>query len=282
MKAKLLDGKLVAEAIKKQLISRIKQPLVLAVFLIGDDPASRVYVSHKQKACREVGIETILHEFPNNTSLEEVLHWINWANNEPTVAGILVQLPLPDGLDTNFILNRINPLKDVDCFNPANQGLLMSGVPRFKPCTPAGIVELFKHYDIDTKGKHVCIINNTIVVGQPLATMLSQEGKATVTMCHEHTRNILVDGKSKHPSYLADIVITAVGKPNFRLTGDMVSKGAVVVDVGIYREGKKIRGDAVFEEVSEKASWITPVPGGVGPMTIAMLLSNTVQAMEAS
>ncbi len=270
----ILNGNLIASKIKEEVAYRIRNGKpTLSVCLVGSDPSSEVYVNRKCKTCDEVGILYNLKKFPSRISSQELSEWISQQKSD----GILVQLPLPEHIDKNFILNQINPNKDVDCFHPENQGLLMTGRPRFLPCTPAGILEIFKYYNIKPKGKNVVLVNRSLVVGQPLASILTQDhewGNATVTICHEYTKDI------KNFCLNADIIITAVGKSNYRLTGEMVKEGTVVIDVGIFREGKKIRGDCVFEEVSEKASWITPVPGGVGPITVAMLLRNTVLAME--
>ncbi len=287
MNARILDGKLVAQHIKEDLkrkIATFPTRFWLWVCQVGDDPASDVYIAGKRKACAEVGIESDLRKFPADTPQREVIKWIAEINKEGPHVGILIQLPLPSHYDRNYVLECMNPYKDVDCFHPINQGLLLSGSPRFIPCTPAGIVEILKFYKIPIKGANVVIINRSIVVGQPLALLLSQNtehGNATVTLCHEYTRNI------EEICLKADIIVTAVGnrpelgreKP-FLLKADMVREGAVVVDVGISRVGKKIFGDVDFDEVSKKASWITPVPGGVGPCTVAMLLKNTVQAYE--
>lgn len=275
MVAQILDGKIVSDQIKqrtKHQVGLLPCQITLAVCLVGEDPASTVYVNNKRKACEEIGIKSLLQTFSSNTPQRIITDWIRWANDSKEVTGILIQLPLPEELDRLRVLRSVNPLKDVDCFHPENQGLLMSGNPRFKPCTPAGIMKIFEYYGIETKGKHIVIINRSIVVGQPLMSLLSQEGNATVTMCHEYTKDIQYLTKS------ADIIITAVGKSDFRLSADMVSYNQVVIDVGIYRENGKIRGDAVFEEVSQIVHAITPVPGGVGPVTIAMLLNNTVKA----
>lgn len=271
----MLDGRIVAEKIKKDVIEKIKKYNLspkLAVCLIGDDLASKIYVRNKRKACGECGIGSILKEFSSNISQTDIENWIDEMNRDLSVSGILIQLPLPVHLDTTAILSRIVPHKDVDCLTPTNQGLLMCGKPRFLPCTVGGVVEIMKHYNIRTEGTHVVVINNTVLLGQPLTSLLSQNTRrATVTMCHQYTKDI------KAVCLTADIIVTAVGKPAFRLTGDMVREGAIVLDVGIVHEGNKVRGDAVFEEVSGKAS-ITPVPGGCGPVTVAMLLKNTVDA----
>lgn len=282
--AQILNGKVVSGLIKEGLKKRISKvyPPVLAVCLVGEDPASKVYVTNKYKACEEVGIKGIGAEFPEDTSQKHILNLIDSWNKSKEVNGILVQLPLPPHIDKNVILQRIDPRKDVDCFHPENQGLLMAGQPRFLPCTPSGIVEIFKYYDIPVKGSNVVIVNRSIVVGKPLAMLLSQDsewGNATITLCHEHTKDIDKICRS------ADILVTAVGKrPYFKLSADMVEKHQVIIDVGINRmciDGKnKIIGDVDFDEVSQKVSSITPCPGGVGPLTIACLLRNTLQAAE--
>jgi methylenetetrahydrofolate dehydrogenase (NADP+) / methenyltetrahydrofolate cyclohydrolase len=281
MGAQILDGKVVAAKIKEDLqrrINKYSRPH-LGVCLVGSDPASEIYVNNKRKACDEVGIKHWFRHFSANVDSDEVIEWLEYWNQDQLPHGILVQLPLPPMCNKNTILRHIAPHKDVDCFHPENQGLLMTGQPRFLPCTPAAILEILKYYDIRPQGKNVVIVNRTIVVGQPLTSLLTQDtewGNATVTVCHEYTKDI------KKVCLDADIIITAVGKPNYRLTADMVKEGATIIDVGIFREGKKIRGDAVFEEVAQKAAFITPVPGGVGPCTVAMLLYNTMAAMEQS
>jgi methylenetetrahydrofolate dehydrogenase (NADP+) / methenyltetrahydrofolate cyclohydrolase len=277
----ILDGTLVAKQIKDDLKSQIdkmgRKPR-LAVCLVGNDPASKVYVSGKQKACAAIGIETELRLFDKDVGDCELIEWICEKNECPDTSGILIQLPLPESFDRNFIFSRLDPAKDVDCFHPANRGLLDLSEPRFLPCTPAGIIEILNFYEIPIKGSHVVIVNRSIVVGQPLAILLSQNtslGNATVTLCHEYTRGIGEICRS------ADILVTAVGKrPSFILSADMVKCGAVVIDVGITRQGGKITGDADFENVSKKTSWITPVPGGVGPLTICFLMKNVLKAHE--
>jgi methylenetetrahydrofolate dehydrogenase (NADP+)/methenyltetrahydrofolate cyclohydrolase len=284
--AELIKGSLVASHIRQQVGREVAalaaagvQPC-LAVCLVGEDSASRIYVRRKQQACAAVGIHSIRADLPRTARTEEVLDTIQRWNADPTVHGILVQLPLPDHVDRFAVLDAIDPSKDVDGIQASNIGRLVQGRPRFLPCTPGGILELFKHYNIGTRGRHVVIVNRSIVVGEPLAAMLVQEGRlgnATVTVCHEHTRGIERICRS------ADIIIVAVGRrPDFCLRGSMVKKGAIVVDVGINRVGKRIVGDAEFDEVYQKASFITPVPGGVGPCTVAMLLKNTAEAARLS
>jgi methylenetetrahydrofolate dehydrogenase (NADP+)/methenyltetrahydrofolate cyclohydrolase len=280
MTAQILYGKPVAAKIKNNL--KFNGKPTLAVCLIGDDAASRIYILNKQKACEEVGIRTFIQEFPNTVALESILKWVKWCNSSSDIHGILVQLPVPGQFDKNFILQQIEPLKDVDCFHPENQGLLMMGQPRFLPCTPAGVLEIFKFYNIKPKGKHIVIVNRTVVVGQPFTSLLTQDiewGNATVTVCHEYTKNIQEICQS------ADIIITAVGKPGYRLTADMVRKEQVIIDIGINRicdEKGKIRiiGDVDFAAVSQIVRAITPVPYGCGLTTVACLLQNTVKAYE--
>jgi methylenetetrahydrofolate dehydrogenase (NADP+)/methenyltetrahydrofolate cyclohydrolase len=280
--AGLIKGSLVASHIRQQVrqaaASLREQGVVpcLAVCLVGSDPASRIYIRNKQRACEGAGIASVRVDLPESAKTEDVLEVVQHWNADCSVHGILVQLPLPEQVDREAVIDAIDPYKDVDGIHALNIGYLTQGRPRMLPCTPAGIVELFKHYNISTRGKHVVIINRGIVVGLPLVPMLTHEGRfgnATVTVCHEHTQGIARICRS------ADIIIVAVGKrPDFVLRGDMVKKGAVVIDVGINRVGKRTVGDADFDAVYQKASLITPVPGGVGPCTIAMLLRNTVDA----
>ncbi len=284
--AELIKGSLVASHIRQQVrraATALREQGVtpcLAVCLVGEDPASRIYIRNKQRACEGAGIANVRVDLPESSKTEDVLEVIRGWNADCTVHGILVQLPLPEQIDRETVIDAIDPHKDVDGIHAANIGSLTQGRPQFLPCTPGGIIELFKHYNISTRGKHVVIVNRGIVVGLPLVPMLTHEGRfgnATVTICHEHTRDIARICRS------ADIIIVAVGKrPDFVLRGDMVKKGAVVIDVGINRVGKRTVGDAEFDEVYQKASLITPVPGGVGPCTIAMLLRNTVDAARAA
>lgn len=238
---------------------------------MGDDPASRVYVNNKKKACEEIGIYSEEYALPETTSEEELLNLIDKLNNKPEISGILVQLPLPAGLDEEKVINRINPKKDVDAFHPVNVGKIMVGNYDFVPCTPAGIMELIKESGIDICGRECVVVGRSNIVGKPMAMMLLH-ANGTVTVCHSRTKNLAEKTRQ------ADILVAAVGIPNF-ITGDMVKEGAVVIDVGINRtENGKLTGDVEFETAEPKAAAITPVPGGVGPMTIAMLMKNTLKA----
>jgi len=279
MGARILDGRLVAESIKNGLseeVKTFKSSPCLAVCLIGTDPASQVYVKHKRKACGEVGINSLIKELPASATTDDVLAVIHAWNSDPAIHGILVQLPLPAGVDRFRVINAINPLKDVDCFTAENVGRLSQGVPRFEPCTPAGIVELLKFYNICLQQPAV-IINRSNVVGLPLATMLTRLG-ATVSVFHEQTHWRHWQDMMR----VASIVVTAVGRPNFKLDPQHIQPGAVVVDVAIRRQDGKLMGDCLcgdhLKVIQQKAGWVTPVPGGVGPMTVAMLLKNTVSA----
>ncbi len=289
MSAILIDGKKVAEEIKADLRDRVRKLQEknvkpnLSVILVGDDPASQVYVSMKKKACEDLGIvsETIL--LPVQTSQKELLDQIEKLNQDNLVNGILVQMPLPKQIDSNLIIEAIDPQKDVDGFHPINVGKLVSGTPNFVPCTPAGVVELLMRYGYKPDGKHVVIVGRSSIVGKPLANLLIQKsptGNATVTVCHTHTKNLAEFTRQ------ADILIAAAGRPQ-TITADMVTEGVVIIDVGVNRvedsskkRGYRLEGDVDFASVSEKAAAITPVPGGVGPMTIIMLMKNTVQAAE--
>lgn len=284
MRAKTLDGRQVAQHIKDKLKHKVewlqrkyKKVPHLSVILVGDDPASHVYVNNKEKACQEVGIKTTTINFPSAINQGELYAKIKELNTDQSTHGILVQLPLPAHINKFDIFDVINPQKDVDVFTAINTGFLIQNRPYLMPCTPQAVREILLYYGIPIKGQKIAIVNRSLVVGQPLTSMLIQDhaiANATVTVCHEYTENI------KEILCSADIVVTAVGRRNsFTLTGDMIKQGAVVVDVAIVREGKRLTGDA-DESVWEKASWVTPVPGGVGPCTIAMLISNTVQAAE--
>ena len=275
----ILDGKKIAEEIKKELreeISALRHKNMnpnLAMILVGQDSASQVYVKNKEKACHELGIASQVFALEENTGEKELLDLISRLNKDEKTHGILVQLPLPKHIDTGKIILAINPSKDVDCFHPENVGKMFFGEPKFFPCTPAGIKELFKRYEISVKGKDCVIIGKSNIVGKPLAVMLLNQD-ATVMVCHEKTKNL------KEKTLTADIIITAVGKAGL-ITADMVKSGAVVVDVGMNKDkGGKLVGDVDFEAVSKKSSFITPVPGGVGPMTVAMLMKNTVLACK--
>ena len=275
----IIDGKAVSaatrEAIKNE-VAELKEKGVtpgLAVIIVGDDPASRVYVNNKKKACAELGMLSEEYALPAETTNEELLGLINELNGRKDINGILCQLPLPRHLDEKAVINAIAPEKDVDAFHPVNVGGIMTGDYSFLPCTPAGVMQMLKHYDIQTAGKHCVVIGRSNIVGKPMA-MLMLHANATVTICHSRTVNLAEECKR------ADILIAAVGKPKF-VTPDMVKEGAVVIDVGMDRdENGKLCGDVDFDDVKDKTSMITPVPGGVGPMTIAMLMRNTLTAAK--
>lgn len=277
--ATVIDGKQLAAqkraAIQKrveQLKTRGKTPR-LAVMLVGDDPASATYVNAKEIACQKVGIRSEVRRLPSATTEAELLSHVEHYNEDEDVDGILVQLPLPPHIDPNKVINVISPHKDVDGFHPVNAGRLMIGTAGFLPCTPLGIMEIFREYGISLRGKHAVVVGRSNIVGKPLSLLL-QQAHATVTMCHSHTKELSSFTRG------ADIVIAAVGRANF-LTGEDIRAGSVVIDVGINRTAAgKLTGDVDYESVKEKASYITPVPGGVGPMTIAMLLHNTVLSAE--
>lgn len=275
----ILDGKELSKKIKTQLKLEVetlknktgKTPK-LAVVLVGDDPASAIYVKNKKNACKFVGITSevkVLDKSTTQTELESVLSTLN---SDKTVNGILLQLPLPNGLNERQALNCINPQKDVDGLTTVNMGKLLTNEQGLTPCTPTGIMELFNEYNINLDGKHVVIINRSLLVGKPLEQLLLKKN-ATVTICHSHTKNI--ESLTKN----ADIIVTAVGKKNF-LTKSMVKKNATIIDVAIVRDENGICGDADFKMLVKKAEFITPVPGGVGPLTIAMLLKNTIKAFK--
>lgn len=288
MNAKLLDGKSVAQTIRDEIAVEVAamvadghRPPCLAAVLVGEDPASAVYVRNKARACERAGITGKTIRLPAETTQSELLAVVLTLNQDDHVDGILVQLPLPDAgdLDTQVILDTVDPAKDVDCFSPVNVGLLMQGRPRYLPCTPHGIVQLLARTKIAVAGKHVVVVGRSDIVGKPMAMMLAQKdigcgpevANATVTIAHSRTANLDAVCRS------ADILIAAVGRPEM-ITADMVADDAVVIDVGINRVGEKLVGDVHFESVAAKASAITPVPGGVGPLTIAMLLRNTLTA----
>lgn len=282
MTGQKIDGIEVARDVKQRVASAVAElkkdgiEPCLATVLVGDDPASASYVTSKQKDCAEVGIATKDHRLPQKFSQAELESLVDLLNRDSTVHGILVQLPLPDDLDEFAIINRISPVKDVDGLTPYNIGLLSSGRALLKPCTPSGIMELFDHYNIGLSGKNVAIINRSNLVGKSLYHLML-ERDATVTTCHSKTHDI------KRLCLGADIIVTAVGnRVRFTLTQDMVSDGAVVIDVGTSRLDGKLVGDVDYDNVIKKASYATPVPGGVGPMTRAMLLKNTVTAASIS
>lgn len=280
MTARILDGKRLAAEIKadvKERTALLRQRGVtpgLAVVLVGEDPASKVYVGQKEKGCLEAGFASFLHRLPELTSQGELLALIERLNSDRTVHGILVQLPLPGQIDPDTVLAAIRPDKDVDGFHPVNIGRLVAGLPASEPCTPKGIMRLLKSTGLPLSGKEAVVIGRSNIVGKPVALMLLAES-ATVTICHSRTEDLAAHARR------ADILVAAVGKPRF-VTGDMVKEGAIVVDVGINRLEEGLVGDVDYEPAAERASWITPVPGGVGPMTIAMLLENTLEQAEES
>ncbi len=277
-----MSGLVVAQDVKervKKAVDELKASGIkpcLATVLVGDDPASAVYVNSKQKTAKELGIATRDHRLAKTFTQDELLELVQLLNNDPEVHGILVQMPLPKHIDEFAIINAISPLKDVDGLTPYNAGMLQNGKALLKPCTPSGVMELFNYYNISLGGKDVVVINRSNLVGKPLVFLLL-ERNATVTVCHSKTADLAM--RLRH----ADIIITAVGnRERFTLRADMVKDGAVIVDVGTSRVNGKLAGDVDFEAVKKKASWITPVPGGVGPMTIAMLMKNTVSAASVS
>ncbi|MBR5559092.1 MAG: bifunctional methylenetetrahydrofolate dehydrogenase/methenyltetrahydrofolate cyclohydrolase FolD [Oscillospiraceae bacterium] len=277
MSAQIIDGKAVGaklrEAIKAETAELTASGITpgLAVILVGDDPASHVYVNNKKKGCAEVGFYSEVYELPTETTQEELLALVEKLNKQENIHGILVQSPLPRHLDEEAVVLAIDPNKDVDAFHPVNVGHIMIGDYRFLPCTPAGVMELLKAYDIDPKGKECVVIGRSNIVGKPMS-MLLLHAHGTVTICHSRTANLA------EVTRRADILVSAVGKAGF-VTADMVKPGAVVIDVGMNRNAQnKLCGDVDFEAVKEVAGYITPVPGGVGPMTITMLLRNTLTA----
>lgn len=286
MSATIIDGKKIATEMRAELKEKVQQLREkgikpgLAVVLVGDNPASRSYVTAKEKACSEIGIFSSDNRLPAETTKEELLALIDKLNHDPAIHGILVQLPLPSHIDENEILLAIDPAKDVDGFHPMNVGKLVIGQEAFLPCTPHGVIQMLLRSGVKLDGAHVVVVGRSNIVGKPVANLLVQKamtGNATVTICHTHTKNL---GEYTRK---ADVVIAAAGKPN-TITADMITEGTVVIDVGVNRvdaptpKGYRLVGDVDFEQVKEKASMITPVPGGVGPMTITMLLYNTVQA----
>lgn len=277
--ARIIDGKLIAKNLRGAIaadVTDLKKGQVtpgLAVVLVGEDPASRVYVSMKEKACEECGIFSDEHKLPAETTEEKLLALIDELNNDARIDGILVQLPLPEHIDESKVLEAISPAKDVDGFHPYNVGRLVTGNALFRPCTPYGVMKMFEAEDVDLKGKEVVVVGRSNIVGKPVALMCLEK-HATVTICHSRTKNL--EDKVRQ----ADIVIAAVGRPEM-VRGDWIKKGAVVIDVGVNRVGeKKLVGDVDFEGARQRASAITPVPGGVGPMTITMLLYNTVESAK--
>ena len=277
---KILDGKAVSLKVKESVKVRADElkkfgvEPTLAVVLVGEDKASQTYVRAKEKACNEYGIKSVAHRLSENTTQNELLALINVLNLDDSIHGILVQLPLPKHIDTNVVLAAIDPRKDVDGFHAVNVGKLVSGLNGFVPCTPLGVMEILKEYGIEVAGLNAVVIGRSNIVGKPMANLLLN-ASATVTVTHSKTKNLKEICKN------ADLIVAAIGKPFF-LKANMVKDGAVVVDVGINRlDDGRLVGDVDFEEVAPKCSYITPVPGGVGPMTIAMLLNNTILAAQA-
>ena len=276
----LLDGKALSEKIKEEVKVEVAQLVEekqitpgLAVILVGNDPASATYVASKAKSCKNAGIYSVVHEMPETITQDELLETIARMNENPKLDGILVQLPLPKHIDTTIVLEAIDPLKDVDGFHPYNVGRLVSNLDTFLPATPFGVMRMFEEYGIELSGKNVVVIGSSDIVGKPMASLLIN-AKATVTVCNSRTKDL------KAHTLAADIVVIAVGVP-YLLKEDMVKDGAIVIDVGINRlDTGKLVGDADFESLKEKCSHLTPVPGGVGPMTIGMLLKNTIKAAK--
>ena len=285
----LIDGKTIAATVKSEIANEVKKmidadlnPPHLAAILLGNDPASETYIASKERACKEVGFTSSVYRMSENTSEEELLKTIEFLNNDEDVDGYILQLPLPKHIDTNTIISAMDPKKDVDCFHPENVGRMAMDMPCFLPATPAGIMTLLERSNIETEGKNCVVVGRSNIVGTPMSILLSRNSKkanCTVTLCHSRTKNL------KEVCASADILVAAIGKPEF-ITPDMVKEGAVVIDVGIHRmednseKGYKIVGDVKFDEVAPKCSFITPVPGGVGPTTIVSLLNNTLKAAK--
>ncbi|MBP5503757.1 MAG: bifunctional 5,10-methylene-tetrahydrofolate dehydrogenase/5,10-methylene-tetrahydrofolate cyclohydrolase [Bacteroidales bacterium] len=282
----LIDGKKTSAEIKAEIAEQVKQMLAegkkaphLVAVLVGHDGGSETYVAHKIKSCEEVGFKSTLIRFEDNVTEQEILNTVDKLNNDPDVDGFIVQLPLPKHINEQKIIEAVSPNKDVDGFHPVNLGRLVAGLDTFVSATPSGIVDLLKRYKIETAGKHCVIIGRSNIVGRPLSILMSQKGiDATVTVCHSRTENL------KEIVRTADIIVAAIGKPGF-VTADMVKEGAAIIDVGTTRvastetkSGWKLKGDVDFDNVAPKCSFITPVPGGVGPMTICSLLKNTLKA----
>ena len=275
----ILDGKALSEKITTKVAADVKTLKAdgvtpgLAVILVGDDPASHAYVGMKAKACKKTGIYSIVHEMPDDISQEKILETIAMMNQNPNIHGILVQLPLPSHIDEEMVLGAISPQKDVDGFHPCNVGKLVLGMESFVPCTPLGVMELLKEYNINPKGLDACVVGASNIVGKPMMNLILNKF-ATVDICHIHTKDL------KAHTSRADLLIVGVGKINL-ITKDMIKEGAIVIDIGINRnEAGKLVGDVDYINASDKCSFITPVPGGVGPMTIAMLMQNTITATK--
>lgn len=290
-RGRLLDGKLVAKALKEsikkeiaEMVDRGEDGPHLAAVIVGNDPASETYVASKEKAARGVGMVSSVYRYPEDTTEKELMDVIDFLNRDPEITGFIVQLPLPKHINEEKIIERIKPSKDVDGFNPVNVGKMAIGQPGFVSATPAGIMEILRYYNIDTEGKNCVVLGRSNIVGSPMSILMSKKsnpGNATVTLCHSKTQNL------EEITRKADILIAAIGSPQF-VKADMVKEGAVVIDVGIHRiedksakKGYKLVGDVDFEAVKNKVSYITPVPGGVGPMTIASLLNNTLKAYKS-
>lgn len=280
MSARIIDGKTIAQTIRSEVAEKVKQRIKigkrapgLAVILVGDNPASQIYVASKRKACDEVGFISLSYDLPDTTSEAELLNLIDTLNEDNTIDGILVQLPLPAGIDNVKVLERIHPDKDVDGFHPYNIGRLCQRAPKLRPCTPRGIVTLLERCNIPMNGLNAVIIGASNIVGRPMSLELLLAG-CTTTVTHRFTKDLRF-----HVEH-ADLVVVAVGKPNF-IPGEWIKPGAIVIDVGINRlENGKVVGDVDFAQASQRAGWISPVPGGVGPMTVATLIQNTLQACE--
>ncbi|MDO4942020.1 MAG: bifunctional methylenetetrahydrofolate dehydrogenase/methenyltetrahydrofolate cyclohydrolase FolD [Lachnospiraceae bacterium] len=275
--SQIIDGKKISQEIKDELrekVSELKEQgteIALAVIQVGEDPASSVYVRNKKRACEYIGIRSVSYEIPETTTQEELLAIIDDCNNDPEINGILVQLPLPEHIDEDTVIKAIAPEKDVDGFHPQSVGAMTIGEPGFLPCTPAGIIQLLKRSDIDIEGKECVIVGRSNIVGKPMALLLLREN-GTVTICHSRTKDL------REVTKRADILVVAIGKPKF-IDASYIKEGAVVIDVGIHRnQENKLCGDVDYESVAPHTSAITPVPGGVGPMTIAMLMNNCVES----
>lgn len=281
MSAQILDGKAIAERIINEIKSEVDQRNAqglrapgLGMILVGENPASKVYVRNKERSCKKSGIQSIMHRTPVETTQAELLALIDELNNDPKVDGILVQLPLPEQIDENAVIERISPAKDADGFHPFSMGRLALGLPGFRPCTPRGIMTLLEETGIDINGKDAVIVGRSHIVGRPMALELIS-ASATVTVCHSRTEDL--PGKVS----AADVVVAAVGRPQF-IRGDWIKPGAIVIDVGINRlDDGSLVGDVEYGPAAERASWITPVPGGVGPMTVASLLQNTLDSARS-
>lgn len=279
MAASIIDGKAISELTRNEVLQdatdlKTQTGVVphLAAILVGNDPASQVYVRNKERACEKAGLRSTLHRLPESTTQQDLLALIQQLNADSSVHGILVQLPLPKHIDSVAVLDTVHPLKDVDAFHPENVGLMLQGRPRFLPCTPAGVMKMLQVSGVQTAGRHAVVIGRSDIVGKPMAALLMQKGAdATVTLCHSRTTDI------RRWCLEADLLVAAVGIPEF-VKGDWIKPGAVVIDVGINRVEDRLVGDVEYGPAAERASMITPVPGGVGPMTIALLLRNTLTA----